>query len=145
MSPGLVSGSRFAFPSARVTRGYPMPGDRDGVIHEPRGAVLLSAEDDLARTIRPRLDAAGAELDRVAVVALRERDGSTRDPVISAADLRAVEVAIRGGHAVRLVVDPLVASLPDEVNANRDHDVRRALALLAALGERTGAAVVAIR
>jgi hypothetical protein len=93
-------------------------GRRDGVIHEPRGAVLLSAEDDLARTIRPRLDAAGAELDRVAVVALRERDGSTRDPVISAADLRAVEVAIREVDAVLLVVDPLVAYLPDEVNAN---------------------------
>ena len=143
--PGLGKSLLALDLAARVTRGYPMPGDRDGVIHEPRGAVLLSAEDDLARTIRPRLDAAGAELDRVAVVALRERDGSTRDPVISAADLRAVEVAIREVDAVLLVVDPLVAYLPDEVNANRDHDVRRALALLAALGERTGAAVVAIR
>lgn len=143
--PGLGKSLLTLDLAARVTRGYPMPGDRDGVMHGPRGAVLLSAEDDLARTIRPRLDAAGADLDRVAVVVLRERDGSTRDPVISAADLRAVAMAIREVDAVLLVVDPLVAYLPDEVNANRDHDVRRALALLAALGERTGAAVVAIR
>ncbi len=149
--------------AARVTRGWPMPGvgvgahhdagdaqhhgrdHQDDVLHEARGAVLLSAEDDLARTIRPRLDAAGADVDRIAVVTLRERDGTTREPLISADDLVAVEQAIREVGAALLVVDPLVAYLPDAVNTNRDHDVRRSLALLADLAERTGAAVVAVR
>jgi hypothetical protein len=44
-----------------------------------------------------------------------------------------------------VVVDPLVAFLSGAVDAHRDHSVRRALAPLAALAERTGAAIVVVR
>jgi RecA-family ATPase len=44
-----------------------------------------------------------------------------------------------------VVIDPLVAFLPKNVDANKDQDVRRALAPLAVLAERTGAAVVVVR
>jgi hypothetical protein len=130
---------------ARVTSGRELPGQPPGLVRQARGAVLLSAEDDLARTIRPRLDSAGAEVDRVAVVALRERDGTTREPVISPADLREIEKAMAAVDAALLVIDPLVAYLPDTVNANRDQDVRRSLSPLADLGERTGTAIVGVR
>ena len=79
---------------ARVSCGRELPGEPSGLVRPARGAVLLSAEDDLARTIRPRLDAAGADVQRVAMVGLRERDGTTREPVISPADLREIEKAI---------------------------------------------------
>ncbi len=130
---------------ARVSCGRELPGEPSGLVRPARGAVLLSAEDDLARTIRPRLDAAGADVQRVAIVGLRERDGTTREPVISPADLREIEKAIAAVDAALLVIDPLVAYLPDTVNANRDQDVRRSLSPLADLGERTGAAIVAVR
>jgi hypothetical protein len=130
---------------ARVSCGRELPGQPPGLVGKPRGAVLLSAEDDLARTIRPRLDSAGADVDRVAVVTLRERDGTTREPVICPADLREIEKAITAVDAALLVIDPLVAYLPDTVNANRDQDVRRSLSPLADLGERTGTAIVAVR
>lgn len=143
--PGLGKSLLTLDLAARVTRGWPMPDNPGAAARQPRGAVLLSAEDDLARTIRPRLDAAGADAERVAVVGLRERDGTTREPAITAVDLLAVEQAIQAVDATLLVIDPLVAYLSDDVNANRDHDVRRALALLAGLAERTGAAVVAVR
>ena len=146
--PGLGKSLLTLDLAARVTGGWPMPPvrvDQQHGGHEQRGAVLLSAEDDLARTIRPRLDAAAADVDMIAVVTLRERDGTTREPVITANDLVAVELAIREVDAALLVVDPLVAYLPDAVNTNRDHDVRRSLALLADLAERSGAAVVAVR
>ncbi len=111
----------------------------------PRGAVILSAEDDPARTIRPRLEAAGADLSRIAIVSIREPDGTLRDPTIDAADLGAVEEALRQLDAALLIVDPLMAYLPNAVNANRDHDVRRSLSRLADLAARTGAAIVVVR
>src|SRR5437660_9922117 len=48
---------------ARLTRGGPMP---DGSpLARPGTAILLSAEDDPADTIRPRAEAAGADLARL--------------------------------------------------------------------------------
>ena len=112
---------------------------------DPVGVVILSAEDDLARTVRPRLEAAGADLARIATVALRARDGAIRAPLITSEDLAAVEQAVKDTDARLLIVDPLMAYLPDEVNTNRDHDVRRALRGLAELAERTACAVLAVR
>jgi hypothetical protein len=68
-----------------------------------------------------------------------------RELAISPADLRDVENAIREMDVALLIIDPLMAYLPDTVNANRDQDVRRSLTPLADLAERTGAAVVAVR
>jgi hypothetical protein len=48
-------------------------------------------------------------------------------------------------QAALVVVDPLMAFLSGEHNSHRDQDVRRALAPLAALAERTGAAIVVVR
>ncbi len=143
--PGLGKSMLTLDLVAKVTRGLPMPGSRPESAGRPRGAVLLSAEDDLAHTIVPRLIAAGADLDRVVVVSLRERDGTSREPIITPADLEAVEKAIVEVDAAIVIIDPLVAYLPATASANRDQDVRCTLAPLADLAERTGAAVVVVR
>jgi hypothetical protein len=46
---------------------------------------------------------------------------------------------------VLVIVDPLMAFLAGDVNSHRDQDVRRALAPLSRLAEKTGAAVVVVR
>lgn len=51
----------------------------------------------------------------------------------------------RVGRFVPLIVDPLMAYLGAETNAHRDQDIRRALAPLAALLDRTGCAALLIR
>jgi len=60
-------------------------------------------------------------------------------------DLPALGVAIQNVNAKLLVLDPLVATLDSETNTYRDQDIRRALAPVAALAERTGVAVIGIR
>ena len=50
-----------------------------------------------------------------------------------------------GGHARLVVIDPLMAYLGSEVNGFKDQDVRRALAPLSAMADRTNAAVVVVR
>jgi len=141
--PGLGKSTLLLDLAARVSRGLSMPdGSRGGA---PAGVVILSAEDDPARVIRPRLELAGADLERVALVSILTGDGAEREPTIDAPDLKRVEAAVREVSARLLVVDPLVAFLPEDVNALRDQDVRRALRLLKALAERTGCAVVVLR
>ena len=143
--PGLGKSTLTIDLIARVTRGWPMPGEPPGTVHEPRGAVLLSTEDVLDCVIVPRLIAAGADLTRVSTVKLRYDDGTTRGPVITRAEIAAIDKAIADVDAALVVVDPLVEHLPESSNANSDQDVRRALSLLAEIGQRTGATFIALR
>ncbi len=132
--------------AAKVSTGSPMP---DGV--EPvKGAVLiLSAEDGLADTIRPRLDAAGG--DPAQVITITEMSTVTEDderitrPVAIPRDLPAIQGTIARNGVVLVIVDVLMAYLDGSVDSYRDQDVRRALFPLAAMAERTGCCVVAIR
>ena len=70
--PGLGKSFLTLDLCARVSTGAAFPGERyaDGrpMDRLPGVAILLSAEDDPADTIRPRLEAAGADLQRVALV-----------------------------------------------------------------------------
>ena len=139
--PGLGKSTLLCDWAARITTGEPLPG---GEPRPPRGVLLLSAEDGLADTIRPRLEAAGADLTRV--VALEEIDdqGELRPPAILA-DAPLLGRLAREIDAALIVLDPLVAFLDPALSAHRDQDVRRALAPLKTLGEETGAAVLAVR
>src|SRR5207253_2784907 len=72
--PGLGKSTLLLDLAARVTRGMPMP---DGTPGRQGGVTLLTAEDSLADTVRPRLEAAGADPERVrAFSAVGERDGN---------------------------------------------------------------------
>jgi AAA domain/Domain of unknown function (DUF3854) len=130
--------------AARLTRGRTMPdGCQTGCV--PAGVVMISLEDGVADTIRPRLESAGAALERVRIVsAIKDARGFNRTPTIPD-DLPAIEAAVRDVNAALLVIDPLVAMLGPQTNSYRDQDIRRALAPLADLGERTGVAVICVR
>jgi hypothetical protein len=140
--PGTGKSAMTTDLAARVTVGQPWP---DGADCRAGGVVILSAEDGLADTIRPRFDAAGGDASKaVAVSTVPDAEGNERQIAIPD-DLHVIEAAIERVGAVLVVVDPLMAFLPGEVNSHRDQDVRRALAPLARLAERTGVAVVVIR
>ena len=144
--PGLGKSTLALDFSARVSTGTPWP---DGAECGSGAVLLLSAEDGLADTIRPRLDAGGADASRVyALSAIPYCDDNgtwhERPPVIPI-DLPVIAQLVER-HKVRLVVvDVLMAYLDAHVNAHRDQDVRRALAPLARLADRTGACVVVLR
>ena len=130
--PGLGKSALTCDLAARVSTGRPMP---DGTAGVEGGVVFLSVEDGLADTIRPRLEAAGANLDRiVAFSGMRDSEGE-RLPTLPK-DLVGLERTIRESSAALCVLDPLMAILGGEVNSWRDQDVRRALAPLAAMAER---------
>lgn len=140
--PSLGKSTGFLDIAARVSRGLPLPG---GGAFGPASVVLLSAEDGLADTIRPRLDAAEADVSRIfALRAVRSADGEESFPTIDGS-LGAIEEAVRRTNAALVGIDPLMAYLGGDVNSYRDQDVRRAIAPLARMAEETGAAVVLVR
>ena len=140
--PGLGKSAMTLDLAARVSAGKTFP---DGAECEPAGVVLLSAEDGLADTIRPRLDAAGADTSKIlALATVPDEDGHDRLLSIPE-DLALIENGIRRVEARLVVVDPLMAFLSGDTNSHRDQDVRRALAPLAGLAEKTGSAVLVVR
>ena len=134
--------------AARVSTGRPWTDALDQP-NPAGGVVLLSAEDDVADTIRPRLDAAEADCERiVALQAIAEPsddgEGLARRTFNLMRDLRALERAIDAVPGCRLVVVDPVSSYLGGVDSHKNSEVRVALAGLAELAARRHVAVVAV-
>lgn len=140
-NPGEGKSALCADLAARKSVGRPWP---DGEECGTGGVVILSAEDGLSDTIRPRLDAAGGDPSKVLALATIIDHGSERLLSIPE-DLDAIRRGIERVDAELVTVDPLMAFLSGTHNAHKDQDVRRALAPLAGLAEETGTAVLVIR
>ncbi len=95
--------------TARVSVGGELP---DGMRCEATGVVLVSAEDDPADTIRPRLDAAGADPSKVLALGFVS-DAEGQERLLSLpSNVPLVEYCIERVSAGLVVIDPLVASCP---------------------------------
>jgi hypothetical protein len=130
---------------ARITLGKPWP---DGAGCPDGDVLILSAEDGLADTIRPRLDAAGADVDRVhALTEVRytDEDGRSRARSVTLADVGLIEDAVTRVGARLVVVDVLMAFLPGKVDSHRDQDIRTVLSALSGMTERTGCCLLLLR
>lgn len=140
--PGLGKSTVTIDLAARVSTGTAFPGEVER--RAPQGVVLLSAEDDLAATVRPRLDAAGADSSRI--VALRfVPDGDEERPPVLPDDIEWLHAAIKRVDAALVVVDPLMAFLSDDTDSHKDQSVRKMLHRLVILAEETGAAILIVR
>ncbi len=140
--PGLGKSTVTLDWIARITRGLPFPGAAG--LAAPAGAVLLTLEDGLGDTIRPRLEAAGADLTRVVALRGVMKKGVEQIPALPD-DLGSIEAAIASVGARMVVIDPIIAYLGGGVDSHRDQDVRRALGPLAQLAERLGVTIVLVR
>ncbi len=140
--PGLGKSAVTIDLAARVSAGLDLPDDTPC---EAAGAVICSAEDGLADTIRPRLDAAGGDPSRALSLATVTDEEGLERPISIPEDVPIIENAIGRVGAVLVIIDPLMAFFGADIDSYKDQNVRRALAALASLGERTGAAIVIVR
>ena len=99
--------------------------------------IYQTAEDGLGDTVKPRLIEAGADLDRVLVIAEDETNPLTL------ADTR-IERAIRQNQAKLLIIDPIQAFLGAKVDINRANEVRPIFRKLGDIALRTGCAILLI-
>lgn len=141
--PGLGKSLLTVELAARVSRGEPLfPG---GACCPFGHTLIISAEDDPADTLRPRLELAGADLERVSIL-----DGVKRgseDAPHGMWDLSQTEVLaqwVRDHPDLRLViVDPVSAYLAG-ADAHRDAEVRAVMQQLITLAAEHGFAVVCV-
>lgn len=143
--PGLGKSTLTLDLAARISTARAMPPlEGPDLGRKPGGVILLGAEDSLAHTVRPRLDAAGADLDRVySLEAVRQGDAE-RPPVLPY-DLELVADRVGEWSVKLIVVDPLMAFLGTEYDAHKDQDIRRCLHPLAKLAEKLDVTVLLLR
>ena len=118
--------------AAAVSRGAPLPLDES---RGPGSVILLSAEDDPAKTLKPRLRAAGADTSKVHFLkSMLLQDGSEALPSLRT-DLDAVRDAARGvGDCKLIVIDPITAYL-DGLDDHKASEIRGLLYPLSAMAE----------
>ncbi|MGC9602247.1 MAG: bifunctional DNA primase/polymerase [Minisyncoccia bacterium] len=132
--------------AAHISRGTPWPVN-DGPA--PIGdSILLSAEDGAADTIRPRLDAAGADCNRVFIlesVQDIDADGKPIKRFFSLnKDIAALDKALSSlPNCKLLIIDPISAYL-DGVNTNSNSEVRGVMMPFTELATRHNVAIIAI-
>ncbi|MFC1635221.1 AAA family ATPase [Planctomycetota bacterium] len=149
--PGLGKSFLSLYMASKVSTGDHWPNmNGDPCNSAPQGsAVLLTAEDDLPRVIKPRLDAMGADTSKILAlegVRATDEDGRQRQESFCLQwDLPALQHVIENQKDVKLiVVDPISAYLGNKVDSHRDADVRSVLMPLVDLAECNNIAVVGI-
>jgi RecA-family ATPase len=129
--------------AARVSTGREMPDGSHGDLYgKPAGVVILSAEDDPADTIRPRLEAMGGDLSRIVLLPGVTTEDGERMPNLH--DVPAIKQAVRRVQAKLVIVDPLMAYLPGGTDSYKDQAVRHALAPLCKLARQRGVALLVV-
>jgi putative DNA primase/helicase len=145
--PGLGKSQVTAALAAVVTTGGKWPVDRTAC--ERGSVILLNAEDDVADTIRPRLEAAGADVTRIEIIDAVSTgfyaDGrESRRGFNLKVDLGALDALLsKRGEVVLVTIDPVSAYLSG-VDTHVNADVRAILAPLGELAARHGVAIVCV-
>ncbi len=147
--PGLGKSFLTCDMAARVSVGAVWPDDPSQQ-QSVGSVVMFNCEDGLSDTIRPRLDAAGADVSKiVAIEGVKLQDaetGETRQRSFTlAGDLPVLAREVEKLSDCRLIViDPVSAYLGAETDSHKNSDMRALLAPLADLAHKHRAAVVMV-
>jgi hypothetical protein len=131
--------------ASRVSTGTPWP---DGTECPKGSVILISVEDDPHDTIRPRLDAHGADVDKIHLIRglqIPDANGEPQEIMFTLQDVANLEAAFNRMPDCKLVViDPIGSFLGGKVDARSDIEVRGILAPVAQLAQRHGVAVLVV-
>jgi hypothetical protein len=123
---------------ARATRGGPMPNS--DATFSPVTVLIAGVEDGWGDTIRPRLDAAGADPARIRFVTPAAGEVFTVPRDVADLMSHAKDCA-----ATWLHIETIMGVLDEDVSVNSDHEVRRAMRTLADAAAAAGMLVTFVR
>ena len=132
--------------AARLSVGGDWP---DGARAESAGdALLICAEDNPNDTIRPRLDAAGADVGRVfqlKAAKVTAPDDGVKFVALDLANVELIRAALDELPGCKLlVIDPVGGFIGGRTNTSRDNEVRAVIQPLADLCAEKGIALVLV-
>jgi archaellum biogenesis ATPase FlaH len=133
--PGIGKSYLTLAIAAAVSKGEALYGSKAA---EPGNVLLYTAEDGIADTVRPRLDAVSAEVHRICSIVGRliasEDDGFDE-----------LEQHIADTQPILVIIDPLVGFMGGKINMNQANEVREITSRLAEIAEEHSCAVVVVR
>jgi hypothetical protein len=129
--------------AARISKGTAFP---DGASCQIGDSFFIGSEDGAEDTVRPRLDAAGANVDRVHLIRGPKPEGEEyASPIDLSRHIGKLDTLLANYPEAKLVViDPIMDYLGAATNSDRATDVRRVLSPLRSLAERHQVAIVAM-
>ena len=120
--------------AAKLSKGEGL--DENMQIAEPINIIYQTAEDGLADTVKPRLELAGADCEKIMVIDESEKS-------LSMIDERLEEAIVKTGARL-LILDPIQAYLGGGMDMNRANEARDMTKKLGALAEKTKCAIILI-
>jgi hypothetical protein len=129
--------------AARISKGLPFPDGSPGVLGD---SFFVGAEDGAGDTIRPRLDAAGADCRKVHLIGGPKPPGEEfASPLDLSRHVSQLDQLLgRYPDAKLLIIDPILDYLGEKTNSDKATDVRRVLGPLRSLAEKHRVAIVAL-
>jgi hypothetical protein len=140
--PGLGKTLQLLELAARRSRGQMMPGETQ--MRPPSNSLILTSEDSLNQTIRPRLDAAEADLSRIFCLQ-GIQTGTGERPIFLPDDLPFIEHEIVEKDIEQVLFDPTPAFFGEDVDSHNEASVRRVMHAIKIIAEKTGAAFIGNR
>jgi putative DNA primase/helicase len=134
-NPGIGKSQLTASIAAIVTTGGLWPLDQTSCIQSK--VIFLSAEDDAADTIRPRLEAAGADLSHIFIPNNRKNFDLKNDLDFLDDTLHKI------GNVGLMIIDPITAYLGN-TDSHKNAEVRALLAKLSDLASKHKTAVICV-
>ena len=131
---GLGKSTWLMAVAAQVTRGKLNDG-------EPASVIVVSYEDTIEEILRPRAEAANADLGRLFEIAVPADLGGA---VLLPRDTSRLDEQIEETAARLVIVDPVLAAIDLALDAHKDQHVRVVLAQLADLAEKHHCAIVLV-
>jgi hypothetical protein len=145
--PGIGKSLLMTQLAASLSKSYPLP-DQDGTVSfatgGPHTTVMLSTEDGLADTLKPRLEDAGADCSKIKVLT-GWKDADDEEHAFSFQDMPQLEKVLQEYDPRLVVIDPIQAYLGAGVDMHRANETRPLLEALRRLAEQYQCAIVCIR
>ena len=142
-NPGVGKSFLTTDIAARISTGRAWPDQM--LRRKPGSVIMLSAEDDIADTIRPRLDAAGADVSRIHLIKGLIRPNTDYIGMFTLdQDVHRLHLLLKEIKDVKLIIiDPITAYM-GKADSNNGGDVRGVLTPLASLASEFRITVLAV-
>ena len=142
--PGAGKSMLCAFIASKISTGQPLQVEGESWAARPPGRVLMFALEDAADIVlRPRLEAMGADLERIEVCEVKSR-GDTEQGIDLLNDFALIERKVIEMAPDAIIIDPVNSAWGKGKDQNDDVQVREVLGPYKRLAEARRLAVILI-